>query len=70
MAAAEEDGGGFGTPPVKLFRWRNIDDNVDRKRDEGMVPLKRFMLKSRYTNSESDSRVISGPHNRFPDTDR
>lgn len=59
-----------GTPPDKLFRWRNIDEREERKSEGGMVPLNRFMLMSRYTNSESDSSPMSGPHMRFPDADK
>lgn len=43
---------------------------VGRKSDVGIGPLKRFMLKSRYTKFESDSSPPSGPHSEFADTDR
>nr|GMD73647.1 hypothetical protein DY000_00020404 [Ipomoea batatas] len=60
---------GLWTPPEKLFRWRKTDAREGRKRLGGMGPPKRFMLRSRYTKSESDSSPLSGPHIWFTETD-
>lgn len=57
-----------GSPPDKLFRCKNIEDKEGLNSSAGMVPLNLFMLKSRYTNSESDCRLLSGPVKRLSDS--
>ena len=60
-----------GSPPDKLFRCKNSEERVGLKKSEvGMAPLNLFMLTSRYTNSDCDSRPLSGPHIEFIDTDK
>lgn len=59
-----------GTRPDKLFRCKNIDDSVGLNSSAGMGPLNWFMLKSRYTNSESSANPLSGPRIELRETDR
>ena len=60
----------MGTPPEKLFRCNSIELSLEWNSDLGMGPLNWFMLKSRYTNSESDSKPLMGPHILFSETDK
>lgn len=65
-----EAGPAGGTPPDKLFRCNSIDESVGvLNSHDGMGPLNWFMLKSRYTNSGSDSKPLSGPHMELSDND-
>lgn len=60
-----------GRPPDKLFRCKNSEVREGfKKSEDGMGPLNWFMLTSRYANSDSDSRALSGPHIQFSDTDK